>query len=633
LIPESFVQDLLARIDIADIVGRHVSLRKRGANLIGLCPFHGEKTPSFTVSPTKQFYHCFGCGVSGNAISFYIQYLGVSFPEAVRTLAQEVGLQVPQSPKSPEQRRIEKERQKVRTLHEHFLHQAQQYYQAQLRQSRPALNYLRQRGINTEIIQKFDLGWAPDEWQALARVFENYQRAELLQTGLVAEGKEGRRYDRFRGRVIFPIRNQRGVTVGFGGRLIADGEPKYLNSPETELFSKSNELYGIWESRQGIHQEGYALVVEGYMDVVALAQLGMHNAVATLGTATTSQHLQRLTRFTNKIVFCFDADRAGQQAAWRALEHALSLVRDDLALHFMFLPQGHDPDSYAREYGITAFREYIAQAQVFSEYFLQEWARRHDLDLVEGRSACVHEAIPYLARLESNNYGKQLCQAFAQQVRLTIEELEQQIEQYRERQQGGRYARETAVSQGSAAIDSAPPVQSASHTAPLPQGKRGGTTATQMRRAPMRRQHASRQVVPLAKRLLHLLVAFPELAAEIDAEQLEIIIQSPHLIYVQELISLINDTGCAHGGALLQAVDPNSELGVQLQQVTHEADQDGPLPDPRAEWVDALKRVEIDCIKAEQLELLARGIHEDQTRQRYQFLTRRLAELTTASSI
>ncbi|HLR82379.1 MAG TPA: DNA primase [Paenalcaligenes sp.] len=632
MIPETFVQELLARVDIADVVGRHVSLRKRGANLVGLCPFHGEKTPSFTVSPTKQFYHCFGCGVSGNAISFYIQFLGVSFPEAVRTLAQEVGLQVPQSPKSPEQRRIEKERQKVRTLHEHFLHQAQQFYQGQLRQSLPALNYFRQRGIKTETIQKFDLGWAPDEWQALARVFDNYQRAELLETGLIAEGKEGRRYDRFRGRIIFPIRNHRGVTVGFGGRLIAEGEPKYLNSPETELFSKSNELYGIWESRQGIHQEGYALVVEGYMDVVALSQLGMHNAVATLGTATTDQHLRRLTRFTNKIIFCFDADRAGQQAAWRALEHALGLVRDDLALHFMFLPQGHDPDSYAREYGITAFREYADQAQVFSEFFLQEWSRRHDLDLVEGRSACVHEAIPYLAKLEPNNYGKQLCQAFAQQVRLTIEELEQQIEQYRERQQANRYSRDASAQPASTARGMGAGRDS-NRTASVPARARPEGQPPGIPRSARHRQHTARQVVPLAKRLLHLLVAYPELAAELDAEQLEIIVQSPHLLYVQELISLINDTGCAHGGALLQAADPNSELGMHLQQVTHEADQNEPLPDPRAEWADALKRVEIDCIKAEQLELLARGIHESQTRQRYQFLTRRLAELTTASSI
>lgn len=629
MIPESFVQELLARVDIADIVGRHVTLRKRGANLIGLCPFHGEKTPSFTVSPTKQFYHCFGCGVSGNAISFYIQYLGVSFPEAVRTLAQEVGLQVPQSPKSPEQRRIEKERQKVRTLHEHFLHQAQQFYQSQLRQSLPALNYLRQRGIKPETIQKFDLGWAPDEWQALARVFDNYQRPELLETGLIAQGKEGRRYDRFRGRVIFPIRNHRGVTVGFGGRLIAEGEPKYLNSPETELFSKSNELYGIWESRQGIHQEGYALVVEGYMDVVALSQLGMHNAVATLGTATTDQHLRRLTRFTNKIVFCFDADRAGRQAAWRALEHALGLVRDDLALHFMFLPDGHDPDSFAREFGINAFREHIAQAQVFSEFFLQEWARRHDLNLVEGRSACVHEALPYLAQLEPNNYGRQLCQAFAQQVRLTTEELNQQIEHYRERQQARQYARDVTTqsrSNSTAVTAQAGPSSVAANY------ETSRTALPERPRQPMRRQHAARQVVPLAKRLLHLLVAYPELASELNAEQLEIIVQSPHLIYVQELISLINDTGSAHGGALLQAVDPNSELGVQLHQVTQEAAQNEALPDPRAEWADALKRVEIDCIKAEQLELLARGLNEHQSRQRYQFLTRRLAELTAASS-
>lgn len=639
MIPETFVQELLARVDIADLIGRHVSLRKRGANLVGLCPFHGEKTPSFTVSPTKQFYHCFGCGVSGNAISFYINYLGVSFPEAVRTMAQEVGLQVPQSPKSPQQRRLEKERQAIRSVHERYLHQAQQFYQAQLKHAQPALTYLRERGIQADTIKKFDIGWAPNEWQALARVFDSYQQPELLETGLIAQGREGRRYDRLRGRIVFPIRNYRGHTVGFGGRLIAAGEPKYLNSPETALFSKSNELYGIWESRQGIHREGYVLVVEGYMDVVALAQLGLHNAVATLGTATTSQHLRRLTRFTNKIVFCFDADRAGQQAAWRALEHALPFVRDDLSLHFMFLPAGHDPDSYAREHGIQAFRDYVAQAQVFSEFFLKEWASRHDLTLVEGRSACVHEALPYLAQLTPNNFSRQLCEAFAQQVRLTADELTAQIQQYQEqdRRRDG-FAAQTQTARQTTEHRALAPTQGSTASAAAmvqtgPSGQVGQMGGRQNRVGGPhkgRSGYAPRQVVPLARRLLHLLLSSPELAAQLDADQLEIIVQSPHLVYVQELIALINDTGSAHGGALLQALDPQSELAVQLRELTTEAAQESALPDPQAEWDDALKRIEIDRIKAEQLKLIEQGLVDDGARQRYQFLTRRLAELTAA---
>ena len=631
MIPQSFVQELLARVDIADVIGRHVQLRKRGANLIGLCPFHGEKTPSFTVSPTKQFYHCFGCGVSGNAISFYIQFLGVSFPEAVRTLAQEVGVQVPQSPKSAAERRRDQEQQKLRTLHEHLVHQAQLFYQEQLRHHLPAIKYLQQRGLQPETIEHFGLGWAPNDWQGLARVFDNYQAPELLETGLVAQGKEGRRYDRFRGRVIFPIRNIRGHTIGFGGRLIAAGEPKYLNSPETALFSKSHELYGIYEARQAIHRAGYALVVEGYMDVVALAQLGLDNAVATLGTATTAHHLQRLTRLTNKIVFCFDADRAGQQAAWRALEQALPHVRDDLALHFMFLPEGYDPDSYGREFGLSAFKEQVAQAPVFSQFFLQEWAQRHDLSLVEGRSACVHEALPYLAQLPDNNFSRQLLQAFAQQARLTFDELLQQLSQWHSRNQPQTTVA-TGSFEGTASAARAPRRTERKRAGDTPQTalpgspERGGRAAAT---GPARPTGLGRQVTPLAQRLLQLLLMHPELSDKITAEQLEIVVQSPHLIYVQELIALINDTGCAHSGAVLEVVDPRSELAAQLKGMAQQLPEQE-LPDPLSEWQDALRRIEIDHIKTEQLTLIEGGLTGADVRQRYQLLTRRLAELTAA---
>lgn len=626
MIPESFVQELLARVDIGEIVGRHVQLRKRGANLIGLCPFHSENTPSFTISPAKQFYHCFGCGQSGNAISFYIQFLGLSFPEAVRTLAQEVGLQVPQSPKSSQQRRIEKEQREIRSFHERLLHQAQTFYQDQLRQELPALRYLRDRGISSDTIQRFELGWAPNEWQALARIFDSYQAPELLEVGLVAEGREGRRYDRLRGRIVFPIKNQRGHTIGFGGRLIGEGQPKYLNSPETPLFSKGSELYGIWESRQSIHRAGYALVVEGYMDVIALAEQGLSNVVATLGTATTSQHLQRLTRLTNKIIFCFDGDDAGRQAAWRALENALPHVRDDLALHFMFLPQGEDPDSFARTHGLDAFNEQVQQAPAFSEFFLQEWARRFDLKLVEGRAACVHEALPYLAQLPESNFSKQLCQAFAQSVRLTFDELTVQLSQQKEQTQ------QAAAQQASRASGRAHSREGGQHSwAGAQQGTEKHHHRPAVHAFQYSRRYPTRQVVPLAKRLLQLLVAHPQLSTRLSADQLEIIVQSPHLLYVQELIALINDTGCAHGGAVLQVLDPQSELAVQLKEITSAVDEQEALPDPHAEWDDALKRVEIDVIKTEQLKLIEDGLKKDAERQRYQFLTRRLAELTTAT--
>lgn len=624
MIPESFVQELLARIDLGEVVGRHVQLRKRGANLIGLCPFHSENTPSFTVSPAKQFYHCFGCGQSGNAISFYIQFLGLNFPEAVRTLAREAGLQVPESPKSPQQRRLEKEQREIRSFHERLLHQAQTFYQEQLRHELPALRYLKKRGLGADIIQRFELGWAPDEWQALARVFDSYQAPELVEVGLLAEGREGRRYDRLRGRIVFPIKNQQGHTIGFGGRLLGDGQPKYLNSPETPLFSKGSELYGIWEARQSIHRAGYALVVEGYMDVVALAQQGMTNVVATLGTATTSQHLQRLTRLTNKIVFSFDGDNAGRQAAWRALENALPYVRDDLALHFMFLPQGHDPDSFSRAQGIEAFKEQADQAQPFSEFFLQEWGRRFDLTLVEGRAACVHDALPYLAKLPENNFSTQLCQAFAQIVRLTFDELKQQLAQRKNHEQA--WQRKAPVAGVTGQTKTAAP-RAASERQPVDEPwDRTPRPATRHMSA-----RSTRQVVPLARRLLQLLVAHPELSKQLNADQLEIIVQSPHLLYVQELIALINDTDCAHGGAVLQVLDPQSELAAQLQEMVATVDEHEELPDPEAEWQDALKRVEIDVIKTEQLRLIEKGLGNDADKQRYQFLARRLAELTAAS--
>lgn len=636
MIPESFVQDLLARIDITDVISRHVTLRKRGANLVGLCPFHGEKTPSFTVSPAKQFYHCFGCGASGNAISFYIQHLGVNFPEAVRMLAREAGLTVPEPNKSPRQRRYEKQQRQVRTIYEQYLQKAQEFYHQQLVQTPAASKYLRQRGLGDDVVQHFKIGWAPNEWQALARVFDNYQANELQEVGLVAQGREGRQYDRFRGRIMFPIRNQRGHTIGFGGRLIVAGEPKYLNSPETTLFSKGQELYGLWEARQDIHRAGFVLVVEGYMDVVSLAQQGFYNAVATLGTATTSQHLQRLTRHTNKIVFCFDADKAGQVAAWRAVEHALPLLRDDLSLHFMFLPQGHDPDSYVQKYGMEAFHVQIEQAVVFSKFFLEQLQKKHNLELVEGRAACVHDALPFLAKLPETNFSKQLCQAFAQQVRLTPSELSQQLKQYISKQR--RFAAYRKDQGTSSHPDRAKNItRNAKHRS---QGLSSQSVPfhSDQSLSPAKEKYkqtakTTRSVVPLARRMLRLLVVYPELSAKINTEQLEIIVQSPHLVYVQELIGLINDTGCAHSGAVLQAIDKQSELAAQLKKVSFDVAENEVLPNPQAEWEDALKQIEIESIKDEQLRLIEQSPMGVEEKKRYQLLTRRLAELTTARGI
>ena len=363
MIPEDFIQELLARVDIVDVVGKYVQLKKGGQNLQGLCPFHQEKTPSFTVSPTKQFYHCFGCGAHGTAIRFVMDHVGLSFPDAVRHLADSVGMVVPQPNYSPEARaRFKARKTRYDLLHE-ALDKAQNFYHHQLSQYRPAQDYLLQRGLTPEVAQRFGLGWSGSERQNLRHVFEDYADELLIDAGIVIQNEQGLRYDRFRERITFPIYNQRGRIIGFGGRIIGKGQPKYLNSPETELFHKGSELYGLWENRQGIRKAATVLVVEGYMDVVSLARYGIDYAVATLGTATTADHINKLVKVTNRIVFCFDGDAAGQRAAWRALTTSLPLLRDDIALRFLFLPKEHDPDSFVQAYGLKKFDEKVSEAQ------------------------------------------------------------------------------------------------------------------------------------------------------------------------------------------------------------------------------------------------------------------------------
>src|SRR5580765_7696053 len=371
-IPQSFIQELLARADVVEIVGRYVQLKKAGANFMGLCPFHGEKSPSFSVSPTKQFYHCFGCGVHGNAIGFLMAHAGMGFVEAVHDLAGQYGLQVPEDDASPEERaRAAGQRQKQATLSE-VLEKAGDAYRRQLRQSANAVDYLKGRGVSGEIAKQYGIGYAPPGWRTLASVFPDYDDPLLAESGLVIVGEEedGKRYDRFRDRVMFPIRNVKGECIGFGGRVLGDEKPKYLNSPETPVFSKGRELYGLFEARAALRDQGYALVTEGYMDVVALAQLGFPNAVATLGTACTPEHVQKLFRFTDSVVFSFDGDAAGRRAAGRALEAALPHATDTRTIRFLFLPTEHDPDSYVREFGEEAFEQCVARAVPLSRQLL-----------------------------------------------------------------------------------------------------------------------------------------------------------------------------------------------------------------------------------------------------------------------
>ncbi|MCU0840522.1 MAG: DNA primase [Thiobacillaceae bacterium] len=393
-IPEDFIQTLLDRTDIVDVIERYVPLRKAGVNYQARCPFHSEKTPSFTVSPTKQFYHCFGCGAHGTAISFLMEHAGLGFVDAVKELAARVGLQVP-----TETAEADGEAQRRRDrLHEAMEHAARCYRDG-LKASERAIDYLKRRGLTGQTAARFGLGYAAEDWQGLAGCFGDYRDPLLEEVGLVIAGEGGKRYDRFRGRVMFPIRNERGRVIAFGGRVIGAGEPKYLNSPETSLFHKGRELYGLHEHRRAIQQAGEVLVVEGYMDVVMLDQHGVENAVATLGTAITADHLQRLFRLTDSVVFAFDGDAAGRKAAWRALENGLPQLVDGKRAGFLFLPEGEDPDSYVAGRGAEAFRRQVAQAVPLSDFLLASLKERTDMASQEGQIRLVKLAEPYLRQM------------------------------------------------------------------------------------------------------------------------------------------------------------------------------------------------------------------------------------------
>ena len=373
MIPEQFIQDLLNRVDIVDVIDKSVPLKKAGANYQACCPFHNEKSPSFTVSPTKQFYHCFGCGAHGTAIGFLMEHNGMSFVEAIHELAKGVGMIVPQEEKTQAEREARRATQQMALGLQDALQQAANYYKAELKKSQRAIDYLKARGLSGEVAKKFQIGYAPAGWQNLQSVFSHYEDESLSTAGLVVTNDEGRRYDRFRDRIMFPIHNQKGEVIGFGGRVInPEDTPKYYNSPETPLFQKGHELYGLFQARRAMRDAGRVLVVEGYMDVVALAQYGIEYAVAALGTATTPFHITKLMRQTDEIVFCFDGDNAGRTAAWRAAMNALPALTDGLKLRFLFLPKEHDPDSYVREFGREQFEAEMAKAIPLSQYLIQQ---------------------------------------------------------------------------------------------------------------------------------------------------------------------------------------------------------------------------------------------------------------------
>lgn len=424
MIPQSFIQDLLNRVDIVDVVESYVPLKRAGSNFAARCPFHTEKSPSFTVSQTKQFYHCFGCGAHGTAISFLMEHQGMGFIDAVKDLAGRVGMTVPEQ--APDPRRQEKV-EAAEDLTEVTL-KAAQFYKAQLKTTERAIAYLKNRGLTGEIAARYGLGYAPDGWQSLESVFPDYHSKALNEAGLVILSDEGRRYDRFRDRVMFPIHNQRGVIIGFGGRVIDQGEPKYLNSPETPLFEKGRELYGLFQARAAIRDAEKVIVVEGYMDVVALAQYGIGYAVATLGTATTPWQVQKLLRQSENVIYCFDGDAAGRRAAWRALENSLAQLQDGKQVRFLFLPVEHDPDSYVRAHGKEAFESLLGKAPALSEFLVMELTSRVDMRTAEGRAKFLQDAKPLVKQVAAPMLSLMLRKQISELAGIAQSELDRNFE-------------------------------------------------------------------------------------------------------------------------------------------------------------------------------------------------------------
>lgn len=423
MIPEQFIQELLNRVDVVDVVDKSVPLKKAGANYSACCPFHNEKSPSFTVSPTKQFYHCFGCGAHGTAISFLMEYNGLSFVEAIHDLAKQVGMIVPQETHDPN-----KPAKQVIVGLQEVLQQAAVYYKAELKKSPRAIEYLKGRGLSGQIAGKFQVGYAPAGWQNLQSVFPHYDNEVLVTAGLVVENEQGKRYDRFRDRIMFPIHNQKGEVIGFGGRVInPEDTPKYYNSPETPVFQKGHELYGLFVARRAIRDAGRVLVVEGYMDVVALAQYGIDYAVAALGTATTPVHITKLMRQTDEIVFSFDGDNAGRTAAWRAAMNALPALTDGLKLRFMFLPSSHDPDSYVREFGKEKFEAEMQNAMPLSQYIIQHLSEHNPLHSDEDRITFLKEAEPILSQIKAPMLALMMRKKIAELAQVTGEEMQRHL--------------------------------------------------------------------------------------------------------------------------------------------------------------------------------------------------------------
>jgi DNA primase len=592
VIPQSFIQDLLNRVDIVDVVGRYVQLKKGGANYMGLCPFHNEKSPSFTVSPTKQFYHCFGCGAHGTAIGFLIEYSGLGFVEAVKDLAQNVGMIVPDQDRLPPAQRAEVQAKSLALSD--AMTQACDFYRQQLRGAQHAVAYLKGRGLTGEIAARFGLGYAPDGWDSLRQVFPNYDAPQLVEAGLLIEkgdedGGPRKRYDRFRDRIMFPIRNTKGQVIGFGGRVLDGGEPKYLNSPETPLFQKGSELYGLFEARQAIREAGYALVTEGYMDVVALAQLGFPQAVATLGTACTPTHVQKLLRQTDHVIFSFDGDAAGRRAARRALDACLPHASDNKTLKFLFLPAEHDPDSYVRELGTDAFEQQVRDAMPLSQFLLKEVTADNDLSTSEGRAKAQFDAKPLLQAMPPSALRLQIVRSLAQMTQTTPAEIEALFE----------------LVQPVARTKIAPP---------------------RTKRTPP---------MGLERQIIRLLVVHPALASELDQAAIDAMtgLSPDNAAMLTQLLEACRALGPqANFAALAQQLKMgNSDFDALIAEVAAEPESE--IATSRLELAGAIRQTKMQLLKAEMDALAASGLGNDEARSRYRELFQQQEQLRRQAEV
>ena len=575
MLPQGFLQDLLSRVDLVEVVGRQVELKKAGINHKGLCPFHGEKSPSFIVSPSRQTYHCFGCGAHGDAIRFLMEQGGLGFIDAVRDLAQSAGVAVPESDASPADRARAMQEREQRSSISEVLAKAGEHYRRSLKDHTGAVDYLKRRGLTGDIAARFGLGYAPEGWRTLASVFASYDDPLLAESGLVIvqgeDGEEQKRYDRFRDRIMFPIRSVRGEIIGFGGRVLDQGEPKYLNSPETPVFHKGQELYGLYEARQALREHGYALVVEGYMDVVALAQSGFGNAVATLGTACSAEHVAKLLRFTDAVVFSFDGDAAGRRAAARALEAALPHATDTRSIRFLFLPPEHDPDSFVRERGAEAFEQAVAQAVPLSKQMLEQAAVDCDLATAEGRSRMISQARPMIELLPDGLLREQVVAALAQRGGMAADLLR------------AHWSRRRSSARGKATTV---PIRPMAGRRPSPQ------TATQLDRAAWLLAAHSPLWHGLPQQVHEFLVAQPQ----------------PHGLFFAALERVLNDHGAIALPAMLVALEADADAALLSALIARirgfHANDDAP---PVSMFEATLHQLRLQAVQDELLWLIESG--------------------------